>query len=216
MGTIVYLPKRFENENFEESFALIQKNPLATLISTTEQGPFVSHLPLVLEKKTDGLSLIGHLARGNPHWKLLDNKPAYAIFHGPNAYMTPKWYEKNDVPTWSYAVVHINGTASLIQDIDGIMSCLKKLSDAAEANSKDPWKFWIPDDLAAPGVIEKSIVGFEINVSDIKSKFKLNQTVSKVSIDGCIRGLLSQSNDTNKLMAEMMSQAWKSYNDKRN
>lgn len=51
----MYLPKRFENENFDVSFALIQKNPLATLISTTEQGPFVSHIPLVIEKTNEGL-----------------------------------------------------------------------------------------------------------------------------------------------------------------
>ncbi|MFN8845438.1 MAG: FMN-binding negative transcriptional regulator [Bdellovibrionales bacterium] len=46
----MYLPKRFENENFDESYDLIQKNSLANLISTTEHGPFVSHIPLVLEK----------------------------------------------------------------------------------------------------------------------------------------------------------------------
>ncbi len=211
----MYLPKRFENENFDESVELIRRHPLATIISLTEQGPFVSHIPLVLEKNPEGLSLIGHLARGNPHWKLLDNKSVYVIFHGPNAYMTPKWYEKNDVPTWSYAVVHINGTSSLIQDLAGIMTCLKKLSDAAEGDSKDPWKFWIPDDLAAPGVIERSIVGFEIRISDIKSKFKLNQTVSKASIDGCVHSLLSQSNDMNTELAKMMARSWKAYNDKR-
>jgi len=204
----VYLPKRFENENLEDAFTLIQKNPLATIISSTEQGPFVSHIPLILEKKPDGLSLIGHLARGNPHWKLLDHKSVYVIFHGPNAYITPKWYEKNDVPTWSYAVVHINGTSSLIQDLAGIMTCLKKLSAAAEGNSKDPWEFWIPDDLAAPGVIERSIIGFEIKIFDLKSKFKLNQTLSKASIDGCIKGLRSHSHDTNNELAEMMARSW--------
>lgn len=212
----MYLPKRFENNNFDESFSLIQKNPLATVISTTENGPFVSHIPLVLEKQNEGMRLIGHLARGNPHWKLLDNKPVYIIFHGPNAYMTPKWYEKNDVPTWSYAVVHVNGRVSLIQDLEGILYCLKKLSASAEANSKDPWAFWIPDDLAAPGVIEKSIVGIEIQISEIKAKFKLNQTLSKKSIDGCIQGLLSAENDTNKEMAEMIARSWKAYNDQRN
>lgn len=210
----MYLPKRFENKNLDESIQLIHNFPLATLISTTEHGPYVSHIPLIIEKNKKDLRLIGHLARGNPHWKLLENKPVYVIFHGPNSYITPKWYEKNDVPTWVYAVVHINGTASLIQDLDGIMSCLKKLSDVAEANSTDPWEFWIPDDLAAPGVIEKSIVGFEIKILDIKTKFKLNQSVSKASLDGCVKGLNSTINNTNKTLSEMMVQAWKSYNDK--
>jgi predicted FMN-binding regulatory protein PaiB len=95
------------------------------------------------------------------------------------------------------------------------MTCLKKLSTAAEGNSKDPWEFWIPDDLAAPGVIERSIVGFEIRISDIKSKFKLNQTLSKASIEGCVQGLLSQKNDMNKELAEMMARSWKAYHDKR-
>lgn len=206
----MYLPKHFVNENFEESLHLIQKNPLATMISTTEQGPFVSHLPLVMEKNADGLSLTGHLALGNPHWKLLDKKPVYVVFHGPSAYMTPKWYAENDVPTWNYAVVHIEGQCQLIQDLNGILSCLKKLSEATEAESKDPWEFWIPDDLAAPGLIEKSIVGFEIKVSSMKSKFKLNQSRSKADLDGCVKGLLAQDTDMSRAMAEMMTKAWKS------
>jgi len=208
-GVIMYLPKRFDMKNPDEAIMLIKKNPLATLISTTEQGPFVSHVPLVIETANESLSLIGHLARGNPHCKLLDNKPIYAIFHGPNAYMTPKWYENNDVPTWNYAVVHIEGTCKLIQDLDGILTCLKMLSSAAEAGSQDPWEFWIPDDLAAPGVIEKSIVGFEIKVTSVRSKFKLNQSRSKADLDGCVEGLHSQNTDSANTMAEMMIKAWK-------
>ncbi len=126
--------------------------------------------------------------------------------------MTPNWYSENDVPTWNYAVVHIEGSCKLIQDLDDILSCLKKLSSAAESKFQNQWEFWIPDDLAAPGVIEKSIVGFEIKVSSLKSKFKLNQSRSKADLDGCVQGLLSQKTDTAREMAEMMDHAWTAFN----
>lgn len=45
---MIYLPKRFENENLELSIKLIQDYPLATLVSVQESLPFFSHIPLVI------------------------------------------------------------------------------------------------------------------------------------------------------------------------
>ena len=102
----MYLPKRFKNGDLQKSISIIEKYPLETVISVTEAGPFVSHLPLVAENQESQLTLYGHLARANPHWKLLDRRDVYVVFNGPNAYITPTWYAENDVPTWNYAVVH--------------------------------------------------------------------------------------------------------------
>lgn len=200
----MYLPKRFENEDWAQSQALMQKYPLATVISQTETGPFVSHLPLVVETNEDQVTLLGHLARANPHWRVMDGRPVYAIFNGPNAYITPKWYAENDVPTWNYAVVHVHGTCSLIEDSGGIQECLKKLSEFAEKESTDPWEYWIPEDLAAPGVLEKAIVGFSIRVESVQSKFKLSQNRSVADRAGVMRGLESRQNDASKAILEMM------------
>lgn len=173
----------------------MRKYPLATVISQSNEGLFVSHLPLVVEKHGDDVVLIGHLARANHHWKLMNEQSVYVIFNGPNAYITPKWYAENGVPTWNYAVVHAKGTSSLIQDGAGIKSCLEKLSQFAEREISDPWSFWIPDDLSQPGVLEKAIVGFSIKIESLQPKFKLSQNRSDIDRDGVMRGLESRKDD---------------------
>jgi transcriptional regulator len=116
------------------------------------------------------------------------------------------------VPTWSYAVVHIEGHCNLIEDLNGILDCLKKLSQESEAKSKNPWEFWIPDDLAAPSVIEKSIVGFKIKVNSLKAKFKLNQSRSESDLHGVIQGLKNQNTDAARKLASLMETSWYEYN----
>ena len=82
-------------------------------------APLISHAPLVFirseNEEATGGQLIGHFARANPHWKHLQNGKVTAIFHGPSAYITPQWYVKNDVPTWNFATVHVEGRARLIE-----------------------------------------------------------------------------------------------------
>jgi transcriptional regulator len=209
---MIYLPKRFQNENIEHSLKLIEEYPLATLTSIQDSTPFFSHIPLIAENVSDRLFLMGHMAKGNPHWKMMNEKPIHVIFNGPNEYISPKWYEKNDVPTWNYAVVHIEGHCSLIENLDGILACLKKLSKASEAKSDNPWEFWIPEDLAGPGVIEKSILGFKIEVKSLKAKFKLNQSRSEADLHGAIKGLEAQNTDSGRNMASLMHKSWYEYN----
>jgi transcriptional regulator len=165
---VLYNPPRFQQHEREEIDALIDRYPLATLISVDGGAPVVSHIPLVRE----GSKLIGHLARANPHWKLLNGRPVTAIFHGPQGYITPKWYTKNDVPTWSYAVVHVEGEARLIEDFAGVEACLRKLTDHAEKGFDDKWEYWLPEDLATPEKVTRAIAGFEILVSAVNAKFK--------------------------------------------
>lgn len=199
----MYLPNRFKNSDLSAALQIMKSYPLATVISQTDKGPFVSHLPLVVEQVGNDLRLVGHLARGNPHWRMMDGQPVLVIFNGPNAYVTPKWYAENDVPTWNYAVVHISGTSSLIEDVTGIQRCLEKLTNAVETGS-DPWKFWIPDDLVGDGVLEKVIVGFTIKAESVQAKFKLSQNRSAEDRAGVIRGLETRSDQMSREICKLM------------
>jgi hypothetical protein len=50
----VYLPRHFKNTDRDQSLALVRAHPLATVISVNDDGgPFVSHLPLVVEQNSD-------------------------------------------------------------------------------------------------------------------------------------------------------------------
>lgn len=172
----MYLPTRFHNKDRMAALEVIQNHPLATLISTDEGcDPFISHVPLYFEERGQELVLCGHLSRANPHCRLLASRPVTIVFHGPEGYISPEWYLKNDVPTWNYVVVHARGVAKLVEDYDGIVAKLEKLSAHAKTFFGDEWTFWIPDDLSGAGVLQKSIVAFEIEVESLHAKFKLNQ-----------------------------------------
>lgn len=179
--------------------------PLATMISVGEDGsPFISHLPLIVEPDGDGIVCIGHLARANPHWKLLGGRRATAIFHGPNAYITPSWYVQNAVPTWNYAVVHVRGVVTLIDDRAGIVRCLEALTAAVE-KGPEAWQFWIPEDLR--NTLELAIVGFRLTVDTLQSKFKLSQNRSAADRDGVLRGLAQRSDAASHSVRALMQQS---------
>lgn len=172
---------------------IVSGHPLATMITTANGETHVSHVPLILEKSENGFTLIGHLARANPHWKALSAADSLAIFHGPQTYITPLWYEHCDVPTWNYVVAHLSGRAKLLDSEEGTLQALRSLTDKTEGSGG--WKFEIPADLAAPGVMMKSIIGFEIPVSTMSAKLKLSQNKSSTDFAGVLHGLATQRSD---------------------
>mgnify|MGYP001146933394 FL=1 len=76
--------------------ALVTACPLAWLVSIDPGGEILSsQLPLVpLRPENGAMVLLGHMARTNPLAARLRNQPRAAIlFQGPNAYVSPSWYE---------------------------------------------------------------------------------------------------------------------------
>ncbi len=162
----------------------------------------MSHVPLVLEKRESGFVLTGHLARANPHWKVLEGREALAIFHGPQAYITPLWYERCDVPTWNYVVAHLSGKPILLESEKGTVDALRVLTKQTEG--EEGWAFEIPPDLASPGMLMKSIVGFEISVSTMSAKLKLSQNRSAADFEGVMQGLSARKDEQSRLVFHWM------------
>jgi transcriptional regulator len=188
----MYNPVRFQGSE-EQIEEIVASHPLATLVTVSEGELFTSHLPLVLEKREGEWFLIGHLARANPHGRVLERGNTLAIFHGPQTYITPLWYQECDVPTWNYVVAQLEGKARLLEAEADTTRALRVLSERMER--KDGWKFEIPQDLAEPGVLMKSIVGFEIRVDSKSAKLKLSQNKQPLDFDGVLRGLKAERSD---------------------
>lgn len=199
----MYNPTRFKSTDTNEAFDLMDQNPFATLITVDNNKPLVSQVPLTPKKIDNSIVLVGHLARANPHWKSFEKSLATVIFHGPHTYITPKWYAKNNVPTWNYSTVHVTGSIELIEDYNGLVDCLKELTTHAERHWPSGWDFFIPDDLSGE-VLTKSIVGFKIKVNEINFKKKLGQSLSPADRAGAIRGLESRSDDNSRLIMNEM------------
>lgn len=199
----MYNPSRFKSENMQEAFELMDQYPFATVVSVSENKPTISHLPLTPKWLNDKIELIGHMARANLHWKILATSPTTVIFHGPHSFITPKWYAENDVPTWNYSTIHTNGRVDLIEDYDGIVECLKYLTNYTEKHWPSGWDLFVPDDLSGD-VLSKSIVGFKIAVEQINFKKKLSQNRSPADRVGILNGLESRSDENSHLVRKDM------------
>lgn len=128
----MYIPRRYEEKDVETVHAFIRENSFAILVSVMDGLPMATHIPLLLEKDGEGRDiLVGHISLGNEqkHTFVGDAK-VLAIFPGPHAYVSPRWYTQINVPTWNYVAVHIYGTLTIMGG--------EKLRAALSRLSKDP------------------------------------------------------------------------------
>ncbi len=171
----MYLPQQFNSKNNSDAIDLMRQHPFASLISVDEAGfPFVSHIPLHLEVRDSGLVLWGHLAKPNPHWRYLLERPqALVTFLGPHAYLSPRVYpDLTRVPTWNYLAVHCKVSARLVEDPVEKDTLLKKLIGEHEPAYAAQWRS-LGEDYQQKMLA--GIVGFELTVSEVQCKLKLNQ-----------------------------------------
>lgn len=171
----MYLPAQFKSEDRAHAAALMRAHPLATLISNDDDGfPFITHLPLHLREEGDGFVLLGHVARGNPHWRYLQARPrVVASFLGPHAYMSPKVYpDLARVPTWSYLAVRCTAQATLVEEPAAKDALLKQLIGDHEPAYAAQWR-GLGEEFAHKMLA--GIVAFELRVTDWQCKLKLNQ-----------------------------------------
>lgn len=186
----MYLPAHFEEERPEILHALMRERPFATLVTQGPDGPRADHLPLYLTP--EGM-LQGHVARANPVWREAAAGEALAIFHGPQAYVSPSWYPTKRehgraVPTWNYVVVHARGQLRAIEDPAWLRMQLDSLVDQHEAGLAEPWR--VAD--APADYIEKmlaAIVGIEIAITSLGGKWKLSQNQPAANRAGVVSGL---------------------------
>jgi transcriptional regulator len=171
----MYQPAHFSSPDATLAHAVMHEQPFATLVSVHDNAPFITHCPLVTS--VDSRVLHGHMARANPHHNLWQpEQSVLAIFHGPDAYVSPNWYAPEHavkaVPTWNYVVVHARGTLTIVDDEDGKDALLKRLIERMEPAYADQWRA-LPREYQS--AMLRGIVGFEIAVTQIDAKFKLSQ-----------------------------------------
>ena len=79
------------------------------------------------------------MAKNNPQWEAFFDEEVLVVFHGPHAYVSPRWYaEKERVPTWNYAAVHAFGKVRAFHEPEAKRAAVAKL-----VAHHDPQ--WLPD-----------------------------------------------------------------------
>lgn len=190
----------------------------ATLITQGADGFRASILPMLFDPDDgpDG-TLRGHLARGNPQWREIEAAieagddeagQALAIFDGPDAYISPAWYEEKRltgkvVPTWNYVTVQAHGTITTVHDPDWLIPHVGRLVARHEAARPDPWALTdAPDDYIRTQA--RAIVGLELRIARLEAKAKLSQNRIDMDIEGTMTGLNAGSATERAVAARMV------------
>ena len=202
---MVYLPAAFAEADPEVLAAHIERHEFALVVSHGAAGLVASHVPVVLERGNGDWRLLGHLARPNPQVAAFaEGGEALAIFPGPHAYVSPRWYEAGPaVPTWNYADVHAYGGVRLVEDEAWLREFLRRLSQRQEAAAVAPWRIDGLSPAYLAGML-KGIVGFEISVTRIEGKFKLSQNRPAADRPRIIAALEAADNPEARAVARLM------------
>lgn len=135
--------------------------------------PQATHLPFVYDEANH--LLLAHMARANPQWRNLHGQDVLAIFTGPDAYISPLWYDVPDsVPTWNYLAVHVYGTCTVIDDEEELVDVLDQLVRFHEPDSELLQR----SDESFYRNMMKAIVGFRIEITEIQAVAKMSQNKS--------------------------------------
>ena len=200
----MYVPPAFAEAGLPKLHDFIERHSFGLLVS---QGiePFASHLPFLLDRQAEPHGrLIGHMARANPQWQQVRDDTVLAVFSGPHAYISPRWYEaENVVPTWNYVAVHVYGRLRLVEEPTALMNILRATVDRYERAMPEPWAMDEHSDHLHRLV--QMVVGFEIDIERIEGKWKLSQNHSVQRRERVIMKL-SESADPEALVVARLMQ----------
>ena len=206
----MYVPEHFKLGDVAEQHALMHAYPFAALITNSEAGFEVTHLPTVL-KSEGALGVVEcHVSRANPHWReIAKSGKGLLIYTGPEAYITPGWYPSKAahgkvVPTWNYAVVHAHGTAEIVDDRAWLVRHVSELTDQQEAGATVQWAT-----SDAPGnfieVLSRGIVGMRFTIGRLEGKAKMSQNREVPDREGVVAGLRQRGAEADAKVASLVA-----------
>jgi len=194
----MYLPATFNETNVDVLRQLIQAHPLGLLITHGASGLQASPLPFVCVSEPGRLRLRTHMARANPHWSdWAQSSACLVVFQGEQAYVSPSWYPTKAqthqvVPTWNYAMVQMRGQVKVHTDEAWLHQQVSKVTTHMERVRSQPWSVQdAPERYVASQL--KAIVGIEIDVTEVRGKWKMSQNRNAEDAKGVVSGLSDPS-----------------------
>ena len=219
----MYLPRHFTVTDLEAIAAFVDAADAADLVTYDGSKPVATLLPVIWDRPAgfpDSVAepgpaagygrLLGHLALANPQWQTAQTGAlALVIVHGPQAYVSPSWYESKArhgrvVPTWNYQAVHLTGRLTVHRDPEWLRALVSRLTWRHEEPNPRPWA--VTD--APPEYVDgqlKAIVGVELTITAVEAKDKLSQNRSALDQAGVVAGLRGQPGAGPAAIAERMA-----------
>ena len=197
----MYEPPLHREDDLMRQHALIRARPLGLLISAGPQGLLANAIPFLIDPAASRLgTLQAHMARANGQWRDLAQAPqALVVFEGAEHYISPSWYATKQetgkvVPTWNYVMVQARGLARVIEDDAWLARQIEALTQSRESARERPWAVAdAPADFIAQQ--RRAIIGVEIEILDIRGKWKASQNRNAADRTGVVAGLEALRDD---------------------
>lgn len=185
--------RAFDWTDRAEMLRFVDERAFAHVFTAAEAGLFVVHVPVLV---TETGRIWFHVARRNRIADHIEGRPLLISVTGREAYQSANWYvSENQVPTWHYEAVEIEGVARKLSDEELVM-LLDGLSERQEGRHS-PERPWTRAKMGA-GKFEamtRAIVGFEVDPTDIRGTRKFNQHKAADDLAATIEGQLGAGRD---------------------
>lgn len=203
----MYIPTLYREEDREKILAFLKENHFPAIVSFDGEKPIATHAPVeVVEDENGKLTIYGHMSRANPQWKTFADREILLIFQGAHTYISPRWYNYINVPTWNYMMIHVYGHARLLQG-DELFALFSRLVHQHEASSQYSLESLPPD------FVQKEMngtVGFAIDVTQIDAGYKLSQNRNNKDHENIIHELDQREDEDSAKIAGAMREKRKS------
>jgi transcriptional regulator len=201
----MYIPRKFALTDEETQAALAQAG-FAHLITHDSSGLMVTPLPLLYDESRH--SLVGHVARANPHWRASGGE-SVAIFAGPHTYISPGFYATKTetgkvVPTWNYEVLNVYGRLVAHDDPDWVLDLVTTLTNQHEQDRAEPWQVTDAPETFTRAQL-KAIVGLELIIDRVEGKAKMSQNQPERNRTGVVAGLNQSGAPNDQLVADRVN-----------
>ena len=197
----MYIPKLYREEEREKILQFLRSNSFPALVTHDGEKPIATHLPVeVIEGEDGALTILGHMSRANPQWKSFGGQEVLLIFQGAHAYISPRWYDHVNVPTWNYIIAHVYGKVRLVEG-DELYSLLSRLVNNHEAPTAYSLE-GLPQDFVQKEM--NGVIGFAVDVTRADFGNKLSQNRNDEDYGNIIRQLEERGDENSTLVAGAM------------
>lgn len=199
----MHIPKNYREEDHAKVVAFLKQNGFPVLVSYDGNGLSATHLPVeVIESPNGSLTILGHMSRANPQWKSFGEQEVLLIFQGPHTYISPRWYNHVNVPTWNYINVHVYGKVRMLagEELKALLGDLVGKHEVNTGYSLDG----LPADFVEKEM--RGVAGFALEVTRLDAASKLSQNRDDESYASIIRHLEERRDDASAEIAKEMKE----------
>lgn len=197
----MHIPKLYREEDPQVIYNFMKDHGFPALVSNDGGTLLATHLPVEVRMKDNGRFMVyGHMSRANPQWRSIGDQEVLMIFQGAHTYISPRWYDHVNVPTWNYMIVHAYGKIRMLEG-EELLGLLKSLVAKYEEEHEYSLER-LPADFVEKEM--KGVAGFILDVTRVDAAYKLSQNRNDRDHANIIAELEKRGHDDSSAIAQAM------------